>query len=58
MSGFTLVLGTIAIFSGISDILRFDLPVFPILLILIGANIILRPLLEKDSNVQKENKDE
>lgn len=32
MSGFTLVLGTIAIFSGISDILRFDLPVFPILL--------------------------
>jgi hypothetical protein len=58
MSGFTLVLGAIAIFSGISDILQVDLPVFPILLILIGANIIIRPLLEKDSTYQKENKDE
>lgn len=55
MSGFTLVLGAIAIFSGISDILKVDLPVFPILLILIGANIIIRPLMEKDSTVQKEN---
>jgi hypothetical protein len=58
MSGFTLVLGAIAIFSGISDILQVDLPVFPILLILIGANILIRPLLEKDSTVLKENTDE
>jgi len=55
MSGFTLVLGAIAVFSGISDILQRDLPVFAILLILIGANMIIRPLLEKDSKVQKEN---
>lgn len=54
MSGFTLVVGVIALLSGIGDILKYDLPVFPILLILIGANILIRPLLEKDSENNKE----
>ena len=48
MSGFTLFLGTLALLSGIGDMLGLDLPVFPILLILIGASIIIRPMLEKD----------
>jgi len=49
MSGFTLVLGVIALLSGIGDLLSYDLPVFPILLILIGANILIRPFLERGS---------
>ena len=48
MSGFTLVLGTIAVFSGIGDLLGVNVPVVPILLILIGAQIIIRPMIEKD----------
>ncbi len=48
MSGFTIFLGVLALGSGISDFLGVDLPIFPILLILIGANIILKPWLEKD----------
>lgn len=48
MSGFTLVLGTIALLSGIGDLLGIELPVLPILLILIGAHIIIRPMIEKD----------
>lgn len=47
MSGFTIVLGILALGSGLGDFLGVDLPLFPILLILIGANIILRPLFEK-----------
>ncbi|MHB8135523.1 MAG: hypothetical protein ACYDH1_15030 [Anaerolineaceae bacterium] len=54
MSGFSLVLGVIALLSGIGDLLRYDLPVFPILLILIGANILLRPFLERGSEISKE----
>ena len=45
MSGFTIVLGILALGSGLGDFLGVDLPLFPILLILIGANIILRPYL-------------
>lgn len=58
MSGLTLVLGVIALISGIGDILRFDLPVFPILLILIGANILIRPFLERRSEISKEQNHE
>jgi len=46
MSGFTIVLGFIAVVSGLSDFVGVDLPFFPLLLILIGASIILRPLIE------------
>jgi hypothetical protein len=31
----------------LGDVFGLDVPVFPILLILIGAGIILRPLIEK-----------
>jgi hypothetical protein len=50
MSGFTIVLGILALGSGLGDFLGVDLPLFPILLILIGANIILRPLFEKEQS--------
>jgi hypothetical protein len=48
MSGFTLALGAIAILSGLGDMLGIDVPVFAILLILVGAYIIIRPMLEKN----------
>ncbi len=48
MSGFTIVLGILALLSGLSDFFRVQLPLFPILLILIGAHILLRPLFEKE----------
>jgi hypothetical protein len=47
MSGFTVILGILALGFGISDFFGVDLPLFPILIILIGANIILKPLIEK-----------
>jgi ethanolamine transporter EutH len=47
ISGFTTVLGVIALLSGLGDLIRFDLPVFPILLILVGAYLLLRPMLER-----------
>ena len=47
MSGFTIVLGIIALFSGMGDFVGAQLPLFPILLILIGANILLKPMFEK-----------
>ncbi len=46
-SGFTLVLGILAILSGTADFLHVELPLLPILLILVGANILLKPLFEK-----------
>lgn len=52
MSGFTLFLGAAALLSGIADFFYVDLPLFPILLILIGANILIRPLLEKHPELE------
>lgn len=52
MSGFTLLLGAIALLSGIADFFYVDLPLFPILLILIGANILIKPLLEKHPELE------
>lgn len=48
MEGCTLGLGIIAVLFGISGFFGANVPVFPILLILIGANIILRPLFRKN----------
>lgn len=48
MSNFTIILGIIAFVSGISDFFNVDLPFFPILLIVIGAGILLRPIFEKN----------
>ncbi len=46
MSAFTIGLGILALLVGTSDLLGGELPVLPILLILIGANMLLKPLFE------------
>ena len=48
MSSFSLVLGIVALIAGLSDFVGIDLPMFPILLILVGASILFRMLVEKD----------
>ncbi len=47
MSGFSTVLGILALLAGLGDFFGVQLPVFPILLILIGADLLLKPLFEK-----------
>ena len=47
ISGFTAVLGVIATASGIGSIAGVDVPVLPVILILVGANLLLRPLFER-----------
>jgi len=47
MSGFTVVLGLLAVLTGIAELFGADLPIFAILLIIIGASMILRPWFEK-----------
>ncbi len=48
ISGFTLLLGTAALFIGISDFFQVNLPLLPILLIIIGAKLLIQPILEKN----------
>lgn len=48
MVAFTNIIGVIALVVGISAILGIELPVFPILIILIGLSIILGHLTEKN----------
>ena len=47
ISGVWLVIGILALAFGISDFSGFNLPVLPILIILFGLSIILKPLLKK-----------
>jgi hypothetical protein len=47
MSGFTTVLGVIALITGIGQLAGLDLPGLAILLILLGANLVLKPWLEE-----------
>jgi hypothetical protein len=47
ISGVWLVIGILALAFGISDFSGLNLPVFPILIILFGLSIILKPLLKK-----------
>ena len=47
VNAFWLVLGLIALAFGVSSVFGLNIPVFPILLIIIGLNIILKPLLKK-----------
>ena len=47
VNAFWLVLGLIALAFGISSMFGLSIPVFPILLIVIGATVILKPLLKK-----------
>ena len=48
MVAFTTIIGVIALTAGIGDIMGVELPVFPILIILIGLSIILGHLTEKN----------
>ena len=45
--GFTLVIGILALATGIGAILGIEIPVFPILIVLIGLHIIFSHLFEK-----------
>lgn len=47
ISGFWFVLGIIALALGISDVFGLNIPVLPILIIIVGLNIIIKPLLQK-----------
>ncbi|UCE21195.1 MAG: hypothetical protein JSV46_02870 [Candidatus Aminicenantes bacterium] len=47
ISGVWLVIGVLALAFGISDFSGLNLPVLPILIILFGLSIILKPLLKK-----------
>ena len=47
MSGFTTVLGIIALITGIGELIGVDLPGLAILLILLGAHLVLKPWLEE-----------
>ena len=45
--GFWFVLGIIALAFGISDVFGLNIPVFPILLIIIGASVVLTSFLKR-----------
>ena len=47
MSGFTLILGAVALIAGLGGVFAVKLPFFAVLFILIGASIILKPLMGK-----------
>lgn len=49
MSSFSLLLGGAAFLIGISDFFQVNLPFFPILIIIIGAKLLIQPLIEKRS---------
>lgn len=49
MSTFTIVLGIAAVVFGIAEVVGTGLPVFPILLILIGASILWREFMEREN---------
>jgi hypothetical protein len=49
MSGFTIVVGILALTIGVAKFVGSDLPVFPVLLILIGASILWRSACEQES---------
>ena len=44
VSGFTVILGTVALFSGLGSVYGISIPVGPLLVILIGLAIIVRAL--------------
>jgi hypothetical protein len=48
MSTFTIILGSLALLTGVGDLAGLNLPDLAILLILIGAYMIIRPLIERD----------
>jgi hypothetical protein len=49
MSSFTIALGVLALAAGLGGLVGVNLPIFAVLLILLGASIILKPMFEKKS---------
>ena len=49
MSGFSLVVGILAVFAGLGEFFGLKLPLLAIALIVIGACILIKPLLEKNA---------
>lgn len=47
VNGFTIVLGALALAAGLGDLLGVTLPLFALFLILMGASLILKPLVER-----------
>ena len=47
MSGFTTVLGILALLTGVGEMVGFDLPTLAILLIILGLILILKPWFEE-----------
>jgi hypothetical protein len=47
MSGFTIFLGVIGVLLGVGGLLGVDLPVLPVLIILLGLSMVVGPLLKK-----------
>lgn len=50
MSGFTVILGILALVTGLGGVFGMKVPVFAILLLLLGGSILLKPLLETRSS--------
>ena len=50
ISGLWLVIGILALAFGISDFTGINLPILPILIILFGLSIVLKPLFKKKSS--------
>ena len=53
ISGFWIVIGILALGSGLSEVFYLDLPIIPILLILFGGSIIFKHFRTKDNEEQK-----
>jgi hypothetical protein len=47
MSGFTILLGVVGVLLGVGGLLGVDLPVLPVLIILLGLSMVVGPLLKK-----------
>ena len=52
ISGFWVFMGTLALVTGLSSVFGLNIPVFPILLVIVGLSVILKPFLggKKEQN--------
>ena len=55
ISGFWIFMGILALASGVSSVFGLNIPVFPILLIIIGLSVILKPFLGGKEDQTEEN---
>ena len=54
IQGFAIFLGTLALVSGLSSVFGLNIPIFPILLIIIGLSVILKPFFGKKADQTEE----